>query len=125
MAGEPEIYTSVTRYTVSVFPPELWDHIDAYSYLIFVEETASGRWAIRRPSRCLNADGHWDYEPTNSERTEEWLAVYRHDKETALRLAAEAAPKVRVNGKTATEMLAWVLLDAAVEPLLPEDGESE
>lgn len=119
-----EIYTSVTQYTVSVFPPELHDNIDVDSYLIQVEEAAPGRWAVRRMKRCLNAEGHWDWESIPSERTEEWLARFRHDKETALRLAAEAAPSVRVNGKTATEMLAWVLLDAAVEPLLGEDGES-
>lgn len=119
-----EIHTSVTQYTVSVFPPELHNNIDAYSYLIQVEEAAPGRWAVRRMKRCLNADGHWDWESIPSERTEEWLTEFRHDKETALRLAGEAAPLVRVNGKTAPEMLAWVLLDAALEPALREDGES-
>ena len=118
------VFIQPTRYTVSIFPPEHQGHIDADLFEIQVERTGPGRWAVRRNGRCLNADGHWDYESIPSERTDEWLALYRHSLEDALRLADVEAPLIRTNGKTATEMLAWVLLDAALEPVLREDGES-
>lgn len=106
--GRADIHQAVTRITVSVFPPELWDHIDAESYLIHVEETAPGRWAVCRSKRCLNAAGDWDWEPIPGERTDAWLAELRHDRDTALRLAVAAAPLISVNGMTAVQALAWV-----------------
>lgn len=93
----------VTRYEVSCIPP---DHIDADLFTIRVEWRGRDRWAVLKRGYCLGTDGEWDYEPTSSERDEEWLAAHRFDEETALRLADEVAPHMRVRNYTVADALA-------------------
>lgn len=94
----------ITQYLVTVFPGP---SINSPVYDVTVERRAPGRWAVCRLSRCLGADGVWDYEPNPSSREDDWLAAHRFDLDTALRLAAEAAPKVTVNGMTAVQCVEW------------------
>lgn len=106
-----EVYQRVTRYELSVFPDEmLMDKsaaMDASMWVVAVEDRGMGRWAVVRGVRqCLGADGEWDYEPSPSNREDDWLDAHRFDLETALRLAREQAPKVRINGMTALDILA-------------------
>lgn len=104
MTTVPEPRVLATSYTVSCLP---YDDIDSEAFSIQVDYAGHGRWAVRlRGSRCLAADGRWDWEPIPSERTDEWLAKYRFDLDTAIRLAKEQAPRVTVNGHTVEQVLA-------------------
>lgn len=96
-----------TTYTVCAVPPDdIGNHVP---YEIQVERTHhSGTWAVRRWQRCLGADGEWDWEPLPSSREEDWLATHRFDLDTALRLAADAATAIVVNGMTAAQMTQWI-----------------
>lgn len=101
----PEITATVrtAAYTVSCLPE---DDINSSIYSIKVEDAGRGRWAIRRMGRCLDANGDWDYEPTPSNREDDWLDAHRFDLDTALRLAQKAAPRITVNGATVEFALA-------------------
>lgn len=98
-----------TTYTVSCLPE---GHDDLYVWAVFVEFTGRG-WAVRRMKRCYDIDGEWDWESIPSERTEEWLARFRFDLDTALDIARRVAPTIRVNGRTARDILAWEAMDRA------------
>jgi hypothetical protein len=92
----PEPRVLATSYTVSCLP---YDDIDSEAFSIKVDYAGHGRWAVRlRGSWCLGADGGWCHEPIPSSREDAWLATHRFDLDTALRLAKEQAPLVKVNG---------------------------
>lgn len=96
-----------TEYTVAAAEmPE--DDINAADFMITVTYRGGGLWAVTRRRWCLGSDGEWDFEQGPSERTAEWLAAHRFDLDTALRLAAEQVPKVRVNRWTVHDALAAV-----------------
>lgn len=101
---DSRVRVEVTRYTVSVLPE---DSVNRGHYDLSVERRAPGRWAVCWLSRCLGADGEWDYEPLPSSREDDWLESHRFDLDTALRLAQEAAPGVTVNGMTALGCVEW------------------
>lgn len=64
-------------------------------------ETDAERWAVvDRRGSYLAVDGTWSYggEPRPSSRDDDWLARYRFDRETALRLATEAVDAITFNG---------------------------
>ncbi|MEU5945119.1 hypothetical protein ABZ793_06100 [Micromonospora sp. NPDC047465] len=92
-----------TEYTVCALPE---DDINAHSYAITVAYRGRGLWAVTRYRRCLGTDGEWDWESIPSEREDEWLATHRFALDEALRLAAEHAPKITVNGWTVADALA-------------------
>lgn len=109
------VHTRATTYTVTCLPD---DPIDPGDFDITVEfagavtfdgpRPENRQWAVRRRSRwCLSHGGNWDLETSDSRCDDDWLAVHRFDLETALRVAAEQAPLVRVNGMTAAQVLAW------------------
>jgi hypothetical protein len=100
--GHPEPIVQATRYTVNCLPE---DGIDSHVFEITVEYRGHDRWAVKRHSQCLAADGTWDYEMRPSERDDDWLDAHRFDLDTALKLAKEAAPKVTVNGFTVADAL--------------------
>ena len=97
----------VTEYAVCALPE---DNINARHFTITVAYRGEGQWAVLRHGMCLGADGTWDYEPSPSNRGDEWLAAHRFDEKTAVKLAYEAAPAVTVNGHTVAD----VLLAAAI-----------
>ena len=100
MPEQPEVLVEVTRYEVSVLPH---DDINRSCFTITVESRGRGLWAVARHSQCLDASGQWDWEPSPSNREDDWLATHRFDLDTALKLARETAPTLRVNGETATD----------------------
>jgi hypothetical protein len=100
-----KVITRATAYRVGIIPEALAP-MDADTFCINVEYRGNDLWAVKFLSRCLDSEGRWDYEPQPSSREDEWLATHRFDLDTALRLAIEAAPNVRINGKTALEVLA-------------------
>lgn len=91
----------ITEYTVCVVPGET---LEAHAYAITVAYTGGDRWAVRRHGRCLNTDSSWDWERKASERDDDWLAAHRFDHDTALRVAAEHAPNVTINGVRAADL---------------------
>lgn len=104
-AGDTEttrVYTRTTSYTVTCFAAAA--HPFAYVFDVKVDETAPGRWAIRRGPACLSAMGTWEYEPIPSERDEDFLAAFRFDLRTALELAERVAPDVVINGRRAGDV---------------------
>lgn len=121
-ADLPEPTVRVTRYEVSCLPEDLSDAY-AGNFTITVEYRGGGLWGVSLGGhRKLGADGTWswgyrwqggDREPvTDEERAdyergrEEWLRVHRFDEETALRLAREAAPHIKLRHFTVADALA-------------------
>jgi hypothetical protein len=56
--------------------------------------------------QCLSIDGQWHFEPSPSNRDDDWLTAHRFDLDTALSMAREAALNVRCNGASAREVAA-------------------
>lgn len=105
----PEPIVQATRYTVNCLP----EGVDSHAFEITVEYRGQDRWAVTRHGRCLGTDGTWDHELRPSEREDDWLSTHRFDLDTALGLAREAAPHVRVNGFTVADALAMAERRAA------------
>lgn len=120
-ADLPEPTVRVTRYEVSCLPEELSDAY-AGNFTITVEYRGEGLWGVfHGEHRKLGADGTWswgyrwqggDREPvTDEERDDyergrqEWLRAHRFDEETALRLAREAAPHIKLRHFTVADAL--------------------
>lgn len=92
----------VTEYVVTALPE---DSINVGHFSLTVEYRGEGRWAVKRWSSCLSRSGEWHHESVPSEREDEWLADHRFDLDTALRLAQENAPLIRVNGHSVADVL--------------------
>lgn len=97
----PAATVQPTRYEVSCLP----EGEDRRHFALTVEYRGADRWAVARHGQCLAADGTWSYEPSPSNREDEWIAAHRFDLDTALRLAREAAPLLTVNGYTVSDAL--------------------
>jgi hypothetical protein len=98
-----EPFVKATRYEVSVLPE---GNVNRRYFVLHVEYRRDGQWVVCQPGDlklCYGKDGSWEWE---SGVTDEWIAKYRHDLDTAMRLAKEAAPLVEINGRTAAEVLA-------------------
>lgn len=54
----------------------------------FVESRGDGTWAIKNGGCVLNVDGVWEWEPSPSNRTDEFIARTRFDRDDAFRRAA-------------------------------------
>lgn len=100
-----EVSVRVTRYDVNAYPDP--DSVNASHYTITVEHRGNDRWGVCHFGKCLGKSGQWSYESNPSSRTDRWLNAYRHDLETALKLARKAVPKVRINGFTPAECWEW------------------
>jgi len=103
--SEPTV--QITAYTVSCFP---LDDIDGNSWDLRVEYCGRGRWAVRwLGQQCADAGGNFEWEPSNSSRTDEFLDAHRFSLDEALRIAKAAAPGVILNGMTPADAIAWRL----------------
>lgn len=54
----------------------------------YVESRGDGTWAVKNGGCVLNVDGVWEYEPNPSNRTDEFIARTRFDRDDAFRRAA-------------------------------------
>jgi hypothetical protein len=102
-AAIPRVRARTTQYEVSLLPES---YIDAHCWAVTVEYRGKGKWAILHGRFCLGVDGEWDWEPSPSNREDDWVAAHRFDLQAALDLAREHAPKVTVNGLTPAEVFA-------------------
>jgi hypothetical protein len=100
--ARPEVL--ITEYTVSCLPET---SINRPGWEITVEYRGNGRWAVCYGGQCLGRDGTPDWESIPSERRAEWLDQYRFALPEALEMAKKWAGTLRVNGKTAVEVLEW------------------
>jgi hypothetical protein len=98
----PDPIITIMKYEVSCFPE---GDTGRHYFSVEVEYRSPGLYAVTRHGKCLSRTGDWSYEFRPSEREDEWLANHRFDLDTALRLAKEAAPLLKVNGMTLTEAL--------------------
>ncbi len=98
-----EIYEHVTQYSVSALPEKL--SVDSYIWGLHVTYRGEGRWSVDHMAMCLNENNEWEYERTNSERTDEWRATHRFSLEEALERARHMAPKMVINGYTTDYLL--------------------
>jgi hypothetical protein len=82
-------------------------HPAYHDYVIKLEHRGEGLWAVTHKSRILNRDGGWDDEPRPSEQqSARWLTSHSFFLPSARMVAKRAAPHVKVNNCTATEVLA-------------------
>lgn len=96
------VHSRLTEITFSALPE---DNINHGIYSVTVTWRGGEHYAVKRLSQCLGADGTWDYEPSPSNRDDEWIAEHHFDYDTACRLAAEACRHITVNGLTVTDAL--------------------
>lgn len=101
MTYEPVV--RVTQYLVSCLPEE---HPDMPWAAVTVERRGPNSWAVKVGAYVYNAAGESDYEPLPSSRTEEWLAEFRHDLDTALEAARKIAPTLTVGRHTVDQLMA-------------------
>ena len=90
-----------TRYEASLLPES---NINYPAYVVGIEYRGAGLWSVVRHGECLDTDGRWSWESRPSEREDEWIAAHRFNLDTALRLARQAAPHVRVGPRTAADI---------------------
>lgn len=100
----PSAVARITEYTVSCLPTS---SVNYHSWSVKVAWRDGDRFAVLHAGQCLDRNGKWSYEPTSSERTDEWLEAHQFDVDTALNLAAWAAPLIKVDGKTTVDVLEW------------------
>ncbi|MEW1754120.1 hypothetical protein [Streptomyces angustmyceticus] len=109
LTGDCEVATPVptvkaVRYTVTCLPE---DDINSHVFAIDVVYRGAGRWAVQRGEHaCLGSDGTWAQGVKEYDRGDEWLNAHRFGLETALKLARDAAPHVKVNGYTVADAIA-------------------
>ena len=94
----------VSAYTVYPTGYDDATFADKYLWTITVEATGNGLWAVRkRGIQCLNREDDWQYEPTPSNRDDEFLEQCRFTEEDALRRAEAVVDRIRINGSTIAE----------------------
>lgn len=110
------VHTHATTYTVTCLPN---DPRNSGTYDITVEFRGAHKWLEPRPADQqwavilrgnwhLGHDGKWSLKPGNDyDGYDEWVRTHRFGLETALKVAAEQAPHVTVNGNTPAQLLAW------------------
>lgn len=54
---------------------------------VWIDWRDDNAWAVCCGSQCADADGNLEYEPMPSNRTDEWRARFRHDFDTANKIA--------------------------------------
>lgn len=101
-APVPEPSVHVTAYAVSCVPE---DNINAFHFTAKVEYRGRGGWAVTDGFYVYAADGSRAHQSIPTERTEEFLAKFRHSESDAIALAKRIAPTLRVNGYTVADAL--------------------
>lgn len=95
----------VTQYTVGAVPEGLC--VDGYAWNVTVEwRGPDDLWAVLHHGSCLSSNGRFDYEPSPSNREDDWKVTHRFPLEEALRLAHEVAPKICINSLRPADLIA-------------------
>lgn len=87
---------SITEYTVTGLPE---DDVNRQVWSIQIAWRGPGDvWAIVHLSSCYSTEGGWDWEPSPSNRDDEYKATHRFTLEEAMALAPVAYDSLIVNG---------------------------
>lgn len=100
----PAVRVYPTQYLVSCFP---LDDEDSTTWSVKVELRGKDRWAVLHMGYCYDIDANAEYEPLSSSRTDEFLAKFRFDLNTALDVARKVAPKLIINDLRAEDVVRW------------------
>ena len=97
-------------YKVTVWPESV-HCMDQAMWCVSVQDEGFGNWSVRRgcaswDAPALGRDWLWHYENQSSSRTREEITEHRFTLEDALERAREVAPRVSMQGMTATEAIA-------------------
>lgn len=76
---------------------------DLYHFIIKVEYRGIGKWAVVWMGSVLNRDGEWEWEPSPSNREDDFFERCRFTRTDALKRAREAVDELKVNGLTLAE----------------------
>lgn len=100
--GHANVRIEPTKYEVSILPR---DFPEGYLWAVTVEYRGKGLWGVFRDggSTCLGSDGNWDWEPSPSNREDDWLETHRLPLGRALFLAEEAARTMTVGTRFGPE----------------------
>jgi len=98
-----EPHVDVTRYEVSILP---LGHRERSSWTLTVEYRGPDSWAVLWGGMALSSNDGFDYEPSSSNRDDDYKATHRFPLAQAILRAKRVAPKLTVNGWTAREVLA-------------------
>jgi hypothetical protein len=71
------------------------------------DATGAYLYTVKHLSECLRRDGTWEYEPLPSNRSDKFQARTRFPLAEAQKLAFVACQTVKVNGRTAADVVAW------------------
>lgn len=101
------VVTEVTQYTVKVETSAEWDLFEGWHWWLQVSKTAVAEdvWRVSHLGKVLADSGLWVFAESSEDRdNDEYLRHHRFGVDEALARAREAAPLVKVNGATATEV---------------------
>lgn len=107
---DTDVKVAPVAYLVSIWPESV-QCMDAALWCCTVRCVSYGNWLIARGSMSSDApvlgrDWLWHQENLPSERTREEIAGHRFSLDDAMERAREMAPRVCVQGLTATEAVA-------------------
>lgn len=97
-----------TTYTVYPDDYDEYDFSDKSTWTLTVEERGEHSWAVKKMGSVLSKDGEWEYEPSPSNRDDDFIARCRFSEAEALRLAMIAVNDVVWNGNTIAQAQASV-----------------
>lgn len=97
------VYVEPTCYEVSCLPSEYGAR---RHFTLTVEYRGEDRWAVCRHGTCYDANGNSEYEPSASNRGDEFLSRFRFPLDQALIIAQRLAPDLKVNRFTVADALA-------------------
>lgn len=72
--------------------PVAWEHSESDARIELVKNNSSERlYAVRLYGNCLSIDGEWAFEPSPSNRTDDYLRRHRFDSLSAAEKALDTA----------------------------------
>jgi hypothetical protein len=107
-----EVFTRPISYEVTAWPGPV-DAANRPHYVLTVEWRGDGNWCVRDMFGCYQASGEREYEPSPSNREDDFIARTRFPLDEALAVAERIAPTMTVGagpnrpGMNAAEMWEW------------------
>lgn len=96
------VHVTLTSMEVSCLPEE---HDARPAYTVKIAYRGNGLYAVEHVRWCFDRDYQRDYNRVPDEGAEEWLARFRFDFETAMKVAERVAHLLIINGRTAEQLL--------------------
>lgn len=103
MSGIPEANVQATTYEVCCLP---FGWKARRYFTLTVQYRGDDLWAVCRDGYCYGENGAEEYEPSPSNREDDFLTRFRFPLPRALQIARERAPGLTVNQYTVADALA-------------------